>query len=223
MADWSIEQDNFRFSWYCFSTKKPKNVFENQRRSALEASQQHQRFNCIPIPDSAFWHEEQQCETNAEQHAKAGSQDDEEVEEARRADLRVMAHCLVGFAAQQDLRLDTFAMGPASRALGQHASTCAHPPITSCPFHPPPPLPPRPGMVLWQHVPLYCNQLLHSVMPSCNPASCKWNIGAANFQTRQVGNMQEVELASRMYAAACAYTCVSQQLVHLATLSNTRI
>ncbi|KAL3161673.1 hypothetical protein ABBQ38_008774 [Trebouxia sp. C0009 RCD-2024] len=53
-----------------------------------------------------------------EQHGKAGSQDDDEVEEARRAELRVMAHCLVGFAAQQDLRLDTFAMGPASRALG---------------------------------------------------------------------------------------------------------
>ena len=30
-----------------------------------------------------------------------------------------MAHSLVAFAAQQNLRLDTFAMGPASRALGE--------------------------------------------------------------------------------------------------------
>lgn len=57
---------------------------------------------------------------SADRQAQANSNhsDDEADEEARRADLRLLAHALVGFAAQQDLRLDTFAMGPASRALG---------------------------------------------------------------------------------------------------------
>ena len=43
--------------------------------------------------------------------------DDEEA--SHRADLRLLAHTIVGFAAQQNLRLDTFAMGSASRALGE--------------------------------------------------------------------------------------------------------
>ena len=50
----------------------------------------------------------------------ADRDDDDQV---RTADLRLMAHSLVGFAAQQNLRLDTFAMGPASRALGTDALT----------------------------------------------------------------------------------------------------
>lgn len=70
---------------------------------------------------------------SAERHAQAGSHngDDEgDDEEARRADLRLLAHTLVGFAAQQDLRLDTFAMGPASRALGHHPQPPSTPKFT---------------------------------------------------------------------------------------------
>ena len=71
---------------------------------------------------------------SAERHAQAGSHNGDEEgddEEARRADLRLLAHTLVGFAAQQDLRLDTFAMGPASRALGHHPQ----PPFTAPSSH----------------------------------------------------------------------------------------
>ena len=87
---------------------------------------------------------------SAERHAEASSHDDDDEgddDEAKWADLRLLAHTLVGFAAQQDLRLDTFAMGPASRALGHHPqppsnskfrhlacqcaayTPCAHPPF----------------------------------------------------------------------------------------------
>ena len=45
--------------------------------------------------------------------------DDDDDGLAKTADLRLLAHSLVGFAAQQNLRLDSFAMGPASRALGK--------------------------------------------------------------------------------------------------------
>lgn len=44
--------------------------------------------------------------------------------DAEQAGLRLLAHSLVGFAAQQDLRLDTFALGPASRALGRLLCYC---------------------------------------------------------------------------------------------------
>ncbi|DBA83452.1 TPA: hypothetical protein ACH3X2_006388 [Trebouxia sp. C0005] len=48
----------------------------------------------------------------------ATDDDDDDDGQAKTADLRLLAHSLVGFAAQQNLRLDSFAMGPASRALG---------------------------------------------------------------------------------------------------------
>ena len=46
-------------------------------------------------------------------------------EEAGQAGLRLLAHSLVEFAAQQDLRLDPFALGPASRALGRSLTMCS--------------------------------------------------------------------------------------------------
>lgn len=49
----------------------------------------------------------------------ATDDDDDDDGQAKTADLRLLAHSLVGFAAQQNLRLDSFAMGPASRALGK--------------------------------------------------------------------------------------------------------
>lgn len=58
------------------------------------------------------------CLAGPNMHVADNNDDDDQV---RTADLRLMAHSLVGFAAQQNLRLDTFAMGPASRALGTDA------------------------------------------------------------------------------------------------------
>ena len=78
---------------------------------------------------------------SAEHRAQADSNhsdDEADDEEARRADLRLLAHTLVGFAAQQDLRLDTFAMGPASRALGQPPLNPPAPPPPSLPRTPTP-------------------------------------------------------------------------------------
>lgn len=49
-------------------------------------------------------------------------------EEAGQAGLRLLAHSLVEFAAQQGLRLDPFALGPASRVVGKpHAAGLSHP------------------------------------------------------------------------------------------------
>lgn len=50
----------------------------------------------------------------------ADAQDNQQADNDKgQTDLRLLAHSLIGFAAQQDLRLDTFALGPASRALGK--------------------------------------------------------------------------------------------------------
>lgn len=57
-------------------------------------------------------------------HSAVPATDDYDVGDDRQhAALRLLAHSLVGFAAQQDLRLDTFALGPASRALGRSADS----------------------------------------------------------------------------------------------------
>ena len=54
----------------------------------------------------------------------ADARDDQQaVNDKGQTELRLLAHSLIGFAAQQDLRLDTFALGPASRALGK-VMTC---------------------------------------------------------------------------------------------------
>ena len=65
---------------------------------------------------------------DTDHHGKADSHNGADSEEVQRKDVRLLAHSLVGFAAQQDLRLDTFAMGPASRALGQRLPLPLHPP-----------------------------------------------------------------------------------------------
>ncbi len=59
------------------------------------------------------------CLAGPQTHTATGNDDDDDDCLAKTADLRLLAHSLVGFAAQQNLRLDSFAMGPASRALGR--------------------------------------------------------------------------------------------------------
>ncbi|DBA79608.1 TPA: hypothetical protein ACH3X1_008295 [Trebouxia sp. C0004] len=54
----------------------------------------------------------------SQMHTATDDGDDDDDGQSKTADLRLLAHNLVGFAAQQNLRLDSFAMGPASRALG---------------------------------------------------------------------------------------------------------
>ncbi len=58
------------------------------------------------------------CLVGPQTHTAADDEDDDDGQ-AKTADLRLLALSLVGFAAQQNLRLDSFAMGPASRALGK--------------------------------------------------------------------------------------------------------
>ena len=53
-------------------------------------------------------------------HLQIDTQDNQQADNDKgQTELRLLAHSLIGFAAQQDLRLDTFALGPASRALGK--------------------------------------------------------------------------------------------------------
>ena len=61
------------------------------------------------------------CLAGPQTHTATGNDDDDDDDDclAKTADLRLLAHSLVGFAAQQNLCLDSFAMGPASRALGR--------------------------------------------------------------------------------------------------------
>ncbi len=59
------------------------------------------------------------CLAGPQTHTATDGDDDDDDGQAKTADLRLLAHSLVGFAAQQNLRLDSFAMGPASRALGK--------------------------------------------------------------------------------------------------------
>ena len=60
------------------------------------------------------------CLAGPQTHTATDNDDDDDDDgQAKTADLRLLAHSLVGFAAQQNLRLDSFAMGPASRALGR--------------------------------------------------------------------------------------------------------
>ena len=150
----------------------------------------------------------------AENHAQAGSHngDDEgDGEEARRADLRLLAHTLVGFAAQQDLRLDTFAMGPASRALGQHLEApfiskfrhlacqrAAYTPFAHAPIPPYPLLPVPPS----QHSPPFHTSKLLGLSGCRQTTPCPPSQTAAGLSQQVVHYCTDTASRSKLRQAA---------------------
>lgn len=68
-----------------------------------------------------------EAQVSGPQTHAATAVDDDDDDQAKTEDLRLLAHSLVGFAAQQNLRLDSFAMGPASRALGDEICALSPP------------------------------------------------------------------------------------------------